>query len=104
MAGRRRTIACGGARSALRVPLLVTLQGDDVFVESLPEPYRSRVLSELRRLAAAADGFLVHSQYYAEFMAEYLGIPEEVRRRAPSADIQTSTKVRMSKAPPAPTP
>jgi glycosyltransferase involved in cell wall biosynthesis len=67
----------------LQVPVLVTLQGDDVFVESLPEPYKSRVLSELRRLAAAADGFLVHSQYYATFMAEYLGIPPHKLQRVP---------------------
>lgn len=56
-------------------PLLVTLQGDDVFLESLPEPYRSRALQEIRRLVPAIDGFLVHSRYYADFMQDYLGIP-----------------------------
>jgi glycosyltransferase involved in cell wall biosynthesis len=67
----------GRLRSALHVPLLVTLQGDDAFLDSLPEPYQSRALAEIRRLVAQIDGFLVHSRYYAAFMQEYLGIPAE---------------------------
>jgi glycosyltransferase involved in cell wall biosynthesis len=61
----------------LNTPVLVTLQGDDVFLESLPEPYRSRALAEIRRLAAAVDGFLVHSRFYADFMQEYFGLSPE---------------------------
>jgi glycosyltransferase involved in cell wall biosynthesis len=64
-------------KSALRVPLVVTLQGDDVFLESLPAPYRLDALQEIRRLVAFVDGFLVHSRYYAEFMRDYFGIPAE---------------------------
>ena len=56
----------------INAPVLVTLQGDDLFVDELPEPYRSQALAELRRLAAEVDGFLVFSQYYAEFMADCL--------------------------------
>lgn len=59
----------------LRAPVLVTLQGDDLFVEDLPEPYQSQARDELRRLAAEVDGFLVFSQYYAEFMADFLRVP-----------------------------
>jgi glycosyltransferase involved in cell wall biosynthesis len=61
-------------KRTLKVPLLVTLQGDDLFLESLPEPFQARALAEVRRLAAVADGFLVHSRYYADFMADYLKI------------------------------
>ena len=67
----------------LAVPLVVTLQGDDVFLEFLPEPYRSQALAEIRRLVAHVDGFLVHSRDYAEFMAEYFSIPRERIRRVP---------------------
>ncbi|MGH7192494.1 MAG: glycosyltransferase family 4 protein, partial [Candidatus Saccharimonadales bacterium] len=59
----------------LQAPVLVTLQGDDLFVDELPEPYQSQALAELRRLAAEVDGFLVFSQYYAEFMADSLQVP-----------------------------
>ena len=57
--------------------VMVTLQGDDVFLEDLPEPYRSQSLLEIRKLVPLVDGFLTHSQYYADFMAEYFQIPRE---------------------------
>ena len=59
-------------KNKLNVPVVVTLQGDDVFLESLPASFRTRALSEVRRLADCIDAFLVHSRYYADFMAEYL--------------------------------
>lgn len=61
----------------LRVPVLVTLQGDDIFLESLPDKYKSQALAEIRRLATEVDGFIVHSRYYADFTADYFGIPHE---------------------------
>lgn len=59
----------------LKVPVLVTLQGDDLFLEELPEPFQSRAREELRRLAADVDGFVVFSRYYAEYMAGCLRVP-----------------------------
>ncbi|HUG69374.1 MAG TPA: glycosyltransferase family 4 protein [Pirellulaceae bacterium] len=67
----------------LNVPVVVTLQGDDIFLESLPEPYKSQALTEIRNLVAHVDAFLTHSQYYARFMSEYLGIPSEKFRVVP---------------------
>ena len=61
-------------KSALGVPLLVTLQGDDVFLDELPPSYREKALEEIRRLSDSIDGFLVQSQYYAEYMSDYLKI------------------------------
>jgi glycosyltransferase involved in cell wall biosynthesis len=72
----------------LNVPLVVTLQGDDIFLESLPEPYKSRALAEIRKLVEHIDAFLTHSQYYARFMSEYLGIPAE-KFRVVSLGIDT---------------
>lgn len=62
-------------RKRLGVPVLVTLQGDDIFLDELPEPYKSRALQEIRRLIGHVDGFLVFTRYYADFMADYFGIP-----------------------------
>jgi len=64
-------------KRALGTPILVTLQGDDIFLESLPEPYRRQALDEIQRLVASVDGFLVHSRFYADRMSYYLGIPRE---------------------------
>ena len=61
----------------LRVPVLLTLQGDDVFLDELSEPYRSKVMQELRSLATQVDGVIVHSNFYADAMSDYFEIPRE---------------------------
>ncbi len=76
----------GGSIPAIRrelpgVPILVTLQGDDVFLEELIEPWRGQVLAEMRRLAREVDGFIVFNDFYRRRMAELLDIPEEKFRR-----------------------
>lgn len=71
----------GGSIPALKrelgVPVLVTLQGDDVFLDELVEPWKSGVLTEMRKLAQTADGFLTFSEHYRSHMGGLLGIPEE---------------------------
>jgi glycosyltransferase involved in cell wall biosynthesis len=64
-------------KRSLGTPILVTLQGDDIFLESLPKPFRRQALDEIRRLVKSIDGFLVHSQFYADRMGEYFGIPAD---------------------------
>src|SRR5262249_12593836 len=59
----------------LRVPVLCSLQGDDVFLESLPQSLRSLFLALVRVHCREIDGFVATSTYYADFMAEYLQIP-----------------------------
>jgi glycosyltransferase involved in cell wall biosynthesis len=91
-------------KAARDVDVLINLQGDDVFLDALVEPYRSDALQLLRRLLKHADGFLVNSQYYAAHMAEYLDIaPDrihrvplgvEVRDFAEAAEDELVTKVR----------
>ena len=61
----------------LGVPVLITLQGDDLFLNQLVEPFKSRALAELRRLAAEADGFIVFSEYYADYMSQWLGVSRD---------------------------
>lgn len=59
----------------LAIPLLVTLQGDDVFLDQLVEPYKSRAFEEIQRLVERVDGFVVNTRYYADFVEQYFGIP-----------------------------
>ena len=68
----------GGSIPALKreldVPILVTLQGDDVFLDELVEPWRSKVLAAMKELAKQADGFITFSAYYRDRMADLLDI------------------------------
>ncbi len=61
----------------LRVPVLATLQGDDIFLEALPQESRERALQLIRDHCREIDGFIATSLYYADFMAEYLSIPRD---------------------------
>ena len=64
-------------RERMKAQVVVTLQGDDIFLRDLPEPYQSQALAEVRRLVPHVDAFVVNSKYYADFMADYLAIPPE---------------------------
>ena len=61
----------------LGVPIIVTLQGDDLFLDGLTPTYRDAVHAELKRIVRDVDGFLAHSQYYAAEMARRFEIPRE---------------------------
>jgi glycosyltransferase involved in cell wall biosynthesis len=58
-------------------PVVVMLQGDDIFYEGLIEPYRSQALELLKRLARQVDRFVVHSAFYRNRMQPLLGIDAE---------------------------
>ncbi len=64
-------------KAAFSGPVFCTLQGDDIFLDALPEPYRARVFERLRPIVDHLDGFLVHSRFYARFMQQYLSAPAE---------------------------
>lgn len=67
----------GEIRRRLGVPVVCGLTGEDVFLDELDEPWRTRVHDEMRRRAADADGFLATSRYYADVMGELLEVPAE---------------------------
>jgi glycosyltransferase involved in cell wall biosynthesis len=58
-------------------PICCTLQGDDLFLDGLGEPWRSESLALIRKHAPAVEAFIATSAYYADFMAGYLGLPRE---------------------------
>lgn len=64
-------------RARWPVPVLATLQGDDVFLEALPGESRTTALDLVRDHCAEIDGFIATSRYYADFMGDYLRIPRE---------------------------
>jgi len=58
-------------------PIACTLQGEDLFLEGLVEPWRTQSKELIRRQLPHVDAFLAVSEYYARFMSAYLGIPRE---------------------------
>src|SRR5439155_16523400 len=60
---------------ALKRPVCCTLQGEDLFLEGLIEPYRSRALELIRRQVQNVDCFVAVSQWYVSVMSELLRIP-----------------------------
>jgi glycosyltransferase involved in cell wall biosynthesis len=70
-------------RRALHVPICCTLQGEDLFLDGLGEPYRQQSLDLIRAASASVDAFLPVSDYYLEYMSGYLGIPRDKMRLVP---------------------
>lgn len=63
-------------KEALKRPVCCTLQGEDLFLEGLDNAYRDRAIELIRANVEYVDGFVAVSHYYANFMSEYLRIPE----------------------------
>lgn len=70
-------------KEAFGLPVFCTLQGEDLFLDGLKEPYRSEALKLIRSQLDFVDTFLPVSDYYAAFMPRYLGIPREKMRVVP---------------------
>jgi glycosyltransferase involved in cell wall biosynthesis len=64
-------------KARLRVPVVAVLQGDDIFLEALPEKYRRECIGLVADHCRSIDGFISTCRYYADFMAGYLSIPRE---------------------------
>jgi glycosyltransferase involved in cell wall biosynthesis len=64
-------------KKELGVPVLCAMQGEDIFLEDLVEPYKSQALGLLRARAREVDGFIATSEYYADFMTKYIQVPRE---------------------------
>jgi glycosyltransferase involved in cell wall biosynthesis len=62
-------------RERLKAPIIGSLQGDDIFLEMLPEPYRTKAIDLISAHCGLMQGFIATSRYYADFMSEYLRIP-----------------------------
>ncbi len=67
----------------LNCPIVVTLQGDDIFLDSLPADLRSRAIALMHELEPHVDAFLTNSRYYAEHMQRMLGLPAAKFRLTP---------------------
>ncbi len=62
-------------RRALKRPICCTLQGEDLFLNGLVEPYRSRAIALIQGQVGDVDHFLSVSDYYVPMMSKMLAIP-----------------------------
>lgn len=64
-------------------PVHVILQGDDIFLNALLNPWRDRALQLIRDNCRQVRSFLTHSRYYATAMSALMGLPAEAMRQIP---------------------
>lgn len=91
-------------RQALRCRVACTLQGEDTFLDGLPEPWRGEAWSLLRDASAACDLFLPVSEYHARIMRDKLALTAQrvrvVHNGIEIEDFDTSTQPRSRPATP----
>ncbi len=64
----------GPLKRALGVPVVVTMHGEDAFLDSLPSPDRERAWETLARACRDVDAFIAVSGYYGGEMSRRLGL------------------------------
>lgn len=66
-----------GLAHHFRAPVVCTLQGEDGFLDGLPEPYRQHAGKLLAQRCAGINHFIAVSQYFGEQMRPRLGVPAD---------------------------
>ena len=61
-------------KAELRVPVACALQGEDFFLEALPESHRAACWQALAERASEVDLFIAPSQYFGDLMRKRLGL------------------------------
>jgi glycosyltransferase involved in cell wall biosynthesis len=70
-------------REALGAKIVCTLQGEDLFLEQLVEPWKSEAKALIRDQVGEVDLFTPTSDYYRGFTPDYLGVPPAKQRTVP---------------------
>jgi glycosyltransferase involved in cell wall biosynthesis len=85
-------------------PIVVTLQGDDLFLADLPERDQRAAIDAIAAIEPHIDGYITFSNYYADFMSAWLRLPREKFHLAPLgidvADFAVERPPRPSDRPP----
>lgn len=62
-------------RKATGAPIVCCLQGEDAFLDTLVEPYRTQSWKLVQELARSVTKFVAPSKFYADVMAQRMGVP-----------------------------
>jgi glycosyltransferase involved in cell wall biosynthesis len=70
------SLLCGlaPALAQLGLPVVCSLQGEDAFLDTLIEPYRTRAWNLMGRNARSVTRFVAPSRFYAELMSRRMGV------------------------------
>lgn len=71
-------------KKRLRAPVVLFFQGEDAFLDGLPEPYRSKCWAALAKQLPEADLLLAPSRFYADLMRSRLQLPEHLIEVVPN--------------------
>jgi len=63
-------------KARLGVKIICSFQGEDSFIDGLPEPFKTQTWTELRARLADADVIVAPSQFYADLMRRRLESPD----------------------------
>jgi glycosyltransferase involved in cell wall biosynthesis len=67
----------GPIRQKVGVPIVSTLQGEESFIDALPEPHRTQAIALLRQHAASIDRFICCGRDQVPAMSAWLGVPAD---------------------------
>ncbi len=73
------TLQAGFAREIKKqwdIPVICCFQGEDSFLDSLPDEYRERCWELMKEKCEDADRLLAPSRFYAQMMEKRMGLPE----------------------------
>ena len=90
----------GELRRRLGAPIVTFFQGEDTFLDGLPEPYRTKSWASLRQRLPASDLLISPSRFYAHYMAPRLGLAADAIAIVPNGIQLDGFSV--ADAPPAP--
>jgi len=76
-------------RAVLGRPICCTLQGEELFLNGLTQPYRDEARSLIRQQIGDVDRFIAVSEYCGRFMSTFLEIPSD-RMSVVPLGIQTA--------------
>jgi glycosyltransferase involved in cell wall biosynthesis len=64
-------------REAMRAPIACSLQGEDLFLDQLPQPWKDEAIDLIRSAVDDVDVFVSVSEKYVDVMSRYFGIPRQ---------------------------
>ncbi len=67
----------GAVKAALRIPVVCTLAGEDIFLDALPQPHRDEAFALVVSGAADIDRFVAPTRYYATHALRHFDLPRD---------------------------
>lgn len=64
-------------KEQLKVPVVCTLSGEDIFLDQIPEPHRTQSFQLIKNHAHFVDRFVAVTEYFADHSAKHFGLPRE---------------------------